>query len=65
MVESTYQGRGQVLSLLHEDSTCHGATKPRHCNYWLCGLEQVRCNKRSPCKEKTALQLESSPCSAQ
>ena len=29
----------QVRSLVREDPTCHGATKPVHHNYWACTLE--------------------------
>ena len=28
-----------VRSLVQEDPTCHGATKPVHHNYWACALE--------------------------
>ena len=36
-----------------EDSTCHGATKPMHHNYWSPHtLEPVLCNKGSRCLEK-------------
>ena len=37
-----------IQSLVWEDSTCSGATKPVCCNYWSsCALEPVPCNKRS------------------
>ena len=29
----------QVWSLVREDPTCHGATKPMHHNYWACAPE--------------------------
>ena len=42
-----------VPSLVHEDPTCHGATKPVFPNYWsLCALEPVLWNKRGHCNEK-------------
>ena len=31
-----------VRSLVWEDPTCHGATKPMHHNYWACALELAR-----------------------
>ena len=34
----------QVRSLVREDPTCHGATKPVHHNYWACTLEPVSHN---------------------
>ena len=30
-----------VQSLVREDPTCHGATKPVHHNYWACTLEPM------------------------
>ena len=32
-------GDTRVPSLIQKDSTCHGATKPVHHNYWVCALE--------------------------
>ena len=56
----------RVRSLIREDPTCCGTTKPvrhnywgcalepvRH-NYWACTLESVLCNKRSHHNEKPA-----------
>ena len=34
----------QVWSLVWEDPTCHGATKPMHHNYWACALEPTSHN---------------------
>ena len=34
----------QVQSLVLEDPTCHGATKPVHDNYWACALEPTSHN---------------------
>ena len=50
----------RVWSLVREDPTCHGATKPVRHNYWACVtqllkpacLEPVLCNKRSHRNEK-------------
>jgi len=58
-IHPTMQGT-QVRSLVQEDSTCHGATKPVWHNYWACTLqilksaclEPVLCSKRSPRNEK-------------
>ena len=33
-----------VLSLVREDPTCHGATKPMCHNYWACALQPTSCN---------------------
>ena len=33
-----------VLSLIQEDPTCHGATKPMHHSYWVHALEPMSCN---------------------
>ena len=46
----------QVQSLVQEDPTCRGATKPTCHNYWVCALEPTRLepvlrNKRSHCDE--------------
>ena len=43
----TLQGT-PVQSLIREDATCHGATKPMSRNYWACALEPMLCNKRRP-----------------
>ena len=43
-----------VRSLLWEDSTNHGATKPMSDNYGVHTLEHVICNKKDHCCEKTA-----------
>ena len=49
-----------VQSLVQEDPTCRGATKPVHPTYWahalqelkpMC-LEPVLCNKQGLCNEK-------------
>ena len=39
-----------VRTLVQEDPTCHGATKPGHHNYWACSLEPVshNCWARTP-----------------
>ena len=65
-----------VRTLVWEDSTCRGATKPVHHNYWACALEPashnywtrmpqllepVLHNKRSHCKEKPAHHNEEQP----
>ena len=34
----------RVRALVREDSTCHGATKPVHHNYWACALEPASHN---------------------
>ena len=34
----------RVLSLVREDPTCHGATKPMRHNYWACTLEPTSHN---------------------
>ena len=44
--------RTWVQSLVREDFTGLGATKPSHHNYWACALESVLCNKRSYCNEE-------------
>ena len=33
-----------VQALVREDTTCRGATKPVHHNYWACALEPVSHN---------------------
>ena len=37
----------QVQSLVWEDPTIFGATKPMHHNYWACDLEPGSCNDRA------------------
>ena len=44
--------RTWVQSLVREDFTGLGATKPSYHNYWACALESVLCNKRSYCNEE-------------
>ena len=51
----------QVQSLVQEDPTCHGATKPMYHNSWARALEPMSHNKRS----HHTLRLESSPTSSQ
>ena len=46
-----------VQSLIREDPTCYGATKPVHHNYWACALQQ----EKLPQLEAHPLELESSP----
>ena len=36
--------RDTVWSLIQEDPTCLGATKPKHHNYWACALEPGNCS---------------------
>ena len=68
----------QVRSLLREDTSCQGAAKPTHHNYWacalelkyhncwsLCVLESVLCNKRSHSNENLHTAMKSSPHSPQ
>ena len=38
----------QVRALVREDSTCRGATKPVHHNYWACALEPLSHKYWSP-----------------
>ena len=66
-----------VRSLVQEDSTCHGATKPVPQLLSLSSrawepqplkpgsLEPMLCNKRSHCQEKPVQHGQSSPCSLQ
>ena len=46
--------KAQVGSLVQENSTCHGATKPMHAPQLLkpAHLEPTLCNKRSRCNKK-------------
>ena len=53
----------QVGSLVWEDPTCQGATKPTHHNCWAGALEPTLCNQRSHCSEKPI--TKSGPCSQQ
>ena len=60
-----------VQSLIQEDPTCCGATKPTHYNYLACALElgavtaeapeAVLCNEKPPQGEAREPQLESRP----
>ena len=50
-----------VRSLIQENPTCPGATKPVHHIYWACPPQQGR----SPQWEAQTWQLQSSPCSPQ
>ena len=36
--------RTQVQTLVQEDPTCHGATKPVRHNYWACALDPTNHN---------------------
>ena len=45
----------QVQSLVWEDATCHGATKPVCHNYWGCAPEPVLRHKRRPREAKPVL----------
>ena len=57
----------QVWSLVQEDSTCCGATKPVYCNYWPCVLsphtpepvlhERSRNNEKSPHRNESSSPL--------
>ena len=51
-------------SLVREDSTCHGATKPVRCHYWAYTLEPVLCNKRGHCSRPMRHRKEQ-PCTMQ
>ena len=42
----------QVRSLVREDPTCHGATKPVYCHCWARALEPVLCTRGSHRNEK-------------
>ena len=56
----------RVQSLVGEDRTCCGTTKPMHHNCWcLCILEPALCNEKPPQWEVCTLQQESSPRSPQ
>ena len=37
-----------VQSLVWEDPTCHGATKPLHHDYRACALQQGNCSNEKP-----------------
>ena len=43
-----------VWSVVQEDTTCCGATKPVCHNYWACALEPRNCDKRNYHNEKPA-----------
>ena len=47
-----------VQSLAQENPTCHGATKPMHCNYWSPSALESVLHKRSHRSEKPALHNE-------
>ena len=51
----------QVQSLVWEDSTCQGATKPMHHSYWAHALEPMLHSKRSHHSEKPAHHNEDPP----
>ena len=50
--ESACQCRGQVQSLVWEDPTCLGATRPLDHNYWVWALDPTLHNQRSYHNEK-------------
>ena len=50
-----------VQSLIQEDPTCWGATKPVYLNYRTCALESMLHKKRSHRKEKPTLHNEEQP----
>ena len=39
----------RIRSLVQEDPTCRGATKPVYHNYWVCAVEPTSHNYWSPC----------------
>ena len=51
----------QVWSLVQEELTCQGKTKPLRHNYWACALEPVLHNKRSQHNEKPLHHKENVP----
>ena len=58
----------RVQSLVQEDSTCLGATKPMNYNYWACKLQLLRprclesvLHKRSHCNEKSVHHVKEQP----
>ena len=51
-----------VWALIQEESTCFGATKPIHHNYWTCALETGSCNYWSPCALEPVLCNKRSDC---
>ena len=53
----------QVGSLIREDPTCHGATKPVCHNSWACALEPRSCNSWSPSTLEPVLSNKRSHCS--
>ena len=60
----------QVRSLVREDPTCRGATKPVRHNYWACALEPTRlepvlCNKEATAMRSLHTATKSSPCLTQ
>lgn len=46
----TNAGDTWVRSLVQEESTCHGATKPAHHSYWVSALEPTSCNQTKPAR---------------
>ena len=51
----------RVRSLVREDPTCHGATKPMCHNYWACALKPASHNYWSPHPRACAPQQEKPP----
>ena len=47
----------QVQSLVREDPTCRGATKPVRHNYWACALDPASHNYWSPRATTTAARV--------
>ena len=54
--------RTLVWSLVQEDPTCRGATKPVHHNYWACALEPLCRNYWSPWALEPVLHNKRSRC---
>ena len=58
--------RTWVWSLVWEGSTCHGATRSMHPNYWACKPRAHGPQQEKPLKRETCTPLQvSSPCSPQ
>ena len=51
----------QVRSLIWEDPTCHGPTKPVHHNFWACALETRAATTKARAPRARALQQEQPP----
>ena len=51
----------QVWTVVREDPTCHGATKPMRHNYWACALEPISHNYWAHVPRVHALQQENPP----